>query len=440
MTLDQTVRHVTRDHGLNLGVVMGDLLFQDVPIGFLELLSNGYDADAQRVNITYEPESDLAVVEDEGEGMDWLGLQNFYRMGDSVKLVNPISPRGRSRIGKFGIASLVLRRLSGHYVLESFKGNEGLRVEERFTHEDKDDKPILVTSIPPKIEHGTRITIDQLRFSPVDMRFDLDLLRNRIAIEMPLSPDFTVYVNGEHVTPRSFRTAVEYLVEMDDRLVGDVKGSVYYSSRVLPEGEHGIFIKVHGRAVGGANLDLFGKGFPESLARRIYGVIHADGLSDIVGFDRSRFIEHPKVHKLSARLRDVLKEIQNDMKVDVTSQRRSKGRDDLQELLGSVGAEVGKIMGTNKNYTITFDAERAGKIAALDDEEGILYINPGSPAVRIPKVNPLGIREALLTAAQHAVAQQGIPNDRVRERYVNLAFAAHRTAATSRGARFVDLL
>ncbi len=440
MTLDETVRHVTRDHGKNLGVVMGDLLFQDVNTCFLELLSNGYDADAQRVNVTYEPESDLVVVEDDGEGMDYQGLENFFRMGDSVKLANPLSPGGRQRIGKFGIASLVLRRLSQHHVLDSYKGNEGLRVEERFTHEDKDDKPIRVTPVPPKMNHGTRITMDQLRFSPVDRRFDLDLLRKKIAIEMPLSPEFTVYVNGEQVTPRAFKTAVEYVVEMDDRLVGEVTGSVYYSSRVLPEGEHGIFVKVHGRAVGGANLDLFGRGFPESLARRIYGVIHADGLSDIVGFDRSRFIEHPKVHKLSARLREVLKEIQNDMKVDATSQRRSKGREDLQELLGDIGAEVGRITGTNRDYTITFDAKRAGKIAALDEERGVLYINPSSPAVRIPKINPLGIREALLTAAQHAVAQQGIPDGRVRERYVNLALAAHRSTATSRGARFVDLL
>ncbi len=403
---DRIVREfgVTRAHGNDLGVVMGDLLFKDVNTCLLELVANSHDADASRVDISYEPETDLLVLSDDGSGMDETEIGNFYRLGDSVKLVEPVSQKGRRKIGKFGVATLVLRRLGRHYKLETSQGDARLITEENFTRDDKDYKSINVKKLGNSDnKHGTVITLDELQFTPADSRFDLKTFKRRLAVEMPLSPEFTVYVNGQQVAPHEFRTSTEYVVEASDRAIGEVSGSVFYSRKILAEDEAGIFVKVHGRAVGGQNLTMFGKGFPASLARRIHGVIHADGLSELVGFDRGGFIEHPKVERLMKHVRGVLLQIQNDMKVDVTSQKRDAAIEEFNDLLPKMGRDIGTLL-DDQPYELIFDRERAGKISRIDRKEKTLCINPDSPVVKVMKQNKSGIRRALFGALQHALA------------------------------------
>ena len=74
-----------------------------------ELVTNGFDAGAQRVHVLLapdltQPEASIAVLDD-GEGMDEKGLREHWIIGHSPRRNRP-SKSGRKPIGKFGIGKL----------------------------------------------------------------------------------------------------------------------------------------------------------------------------------------------------------------------------------------------------------------------------------------------------------------------------------------------
>jgi len=83
-------------------ITIGERLYEQSIELVRELVNNAYDADATRVEVTVAP-NEITVVDD-GEGMDFDGLKQYFNVGSDMKLQNPISPKfGRNRIGQFGI-------------------------------------------------------------------------------------------------------------------------------------------------------------------------------------------------------------------------------------------------------------------------------------------------------------------------------------------------
>ena len=74
-----------------------------------ELVVNAYDADARecRIGIPTEAGPDRSiVVYDDGIGMDFVGLEQLWHVGESPKRGLETSDGGRKLIGKFGIGKL----------------------------------------------------------------------------------------------------------------------------------------------------------------------------------------------------------------------------------------------------------------------------------------------------------------------------------------------
>ncbi len=393
-----------RSHGANLSRVMGDLLFKDLVLCVQEIVANCHDADAEDVDIAYSPGRGTLVISDNGTGMDKEGLRGFYRLGDSSKERIPRTKKGRTPIGKFGIATLVLRTLADHYTLESWKDGVHYTVEEKFTKEDTDAKKldVRIDKCSPK-SHGVRISIDKLKFTKGGRELDLSELRKRLSVEMPILPDFSMKLNAEPIKSRNIENGVEYAVEIEDRDVGFIRGSIYYSSRPLEEGAAGIYVKVHGRAVGGANKDLLGGNI--ALGTRVFGVVEANGLDDIVGLDRHDFLtDHPKFKALKEYLGDILKEVRRDMDNDLRGKNRRKARISLVNTLPQVASYTKRLLGdqTPGAYEIVFDKDKAGDIARVDTNAKKLFINPSSEVFVVSNPGIRTIRESLLKAAEYA--------------------------------------
>lgn len=87
-----------------------------------ELIKNGYDADATRVELIYknaeEPGGTL-VVDDDGNGMSRQELiDGFMRLSSRDKVREPISPKyGRQRVGEKGIGRFATQRLGKQLVI-----------------------------------------------------------------------------------------------------------------------------------------------------------------------------------------------------------------------------------------------------------------------------------------------------------------------------------
>src|SRR5579862_6476065 len=88
---------------------------------FKELISNSFDADAQRVEVTFAPDFSSVTAADDGTGMTPFDFRtDFTRIGGgSRRWSGDRTRRGRLRIGSKGIGFLALARYCNQLTVES---------------------------------------------------------------------------------------------------------------------------------------------------------------------------------------------------------------------------------------------------------------------------------------------------------------------------------
>ena len=86
--------------GKNLPKVLSRSLVKSPYEAIGELCRNAYDEDATEFHVDTDAERGTITVTDNGLGMNERGLENFFRLAGSYKTEEPVSPKGRKRIGK----------------------------------------------------------------------------------------------------------------------------------------------------------------------------------------------------------------------------------------------------------------------------------------------------------------------------------------------------
>lgn len=108
--------------------VLGDQLIRDATVGLLELVKNGYDADATQVTVQLlnlsNPAETTITVEDNGSGMDldtilykWLEPATGHK--EEAKKQDLRSQRGRLPLGEKGVGRFAAHKLGRHLTLVS---------------------------------------------------------------------------------------------------------------------------------------------------------------------------------------------------------------------------------------------------------------------------------------------------------------------------------
>ena len=311
----------------------------------LELACNSFDADAEIIDITYNPEENRFSIDDDGEGMGSLEkLQSFYRRGGSTKRTKRLTAKGRLKIGKFSLAASLLYYLTRRYTLDTKGNGHRATVTENFDETQGGTQvPDPTVSTTVQTEHGTRIELLDLR-----RRIDLEELVDRVARELPIErDDFTVRINGNRVMmPRIDDAAVFYMDE-EIRGVGRVTDQFYLAPTKIPN-KGGIYLKVHGRAVGNP-MSPFNIGRKSSgklterpasaigMANRVIGFVYADGLDPYIGFDRSGFKEdNPQVIAVQTRIVEFLTTIRRYYDNAVREESRRKKVDGYYRAIETV--------------------------------------------------------------------------------------------------------
>lgn len=102
---------------------LGEKLVESVHVALLELIKNAYDADATEVTVEVTPAGDKyrIVVSDNGEGMSFDDVQNYWmRIATTHKAEDNVSERfGRIKSGSKGIGRFSCRRLGSKLVISS---------------------------------------------------------------------------------------------------------------------------------------------------------------------------------------------------------------------------------------------------------------------------------------------------------------------------------
>jgi hypothetical protein len=112
--------------------VLGDQLIRDATVGLLELVKNGYDADANLVTVRLlnlsDPEETIITVEDDGFGMDldtvlykWLEPATGHK--EEAKKQKQRSSKGRLPLGEKGVGRFAAHKLGHQLTLVSRSRN-----------------------------------------------------------------------------------------------------------------------------------------------------------------------------------------------------------------------------------------------------------------------------------------------------------------------------
>jgi len=328
MSHEASYLKITIDKGHIL--TLGERLYEQSIELIRELVNNGYDADATRVEVTVSAKE--ITVADNGEGMDIQGLKQYFNVGSDEKLVHPVSPRfGRNRIGQFGIGKFASLAAASRFELSTQKGDfAALVVFDKARWLEGGDSweiPLTPLELDPKRGDGTTVRLVELKrtFKPEDVT-------QRIAESVPIrAKNFSVYVNGYRVAPR--RWSGNRIPFMEGTKYGIIHGEIV----ILPayrasKEEMGIEIKVKGVTVRRELFDIASWG---KAATRIRGEIHADFLP--LTSDRSGFIEDsPEYGSFLKSMERVIAEVRrafNQLASERESQRVSRA---LKEALQRV--------------------------------------------------------------------------------------------------------
>lgn len=174
-----------------------------------ELVKNGYDADATNVDLIFSTSENHTSLEiyDNGSGMDIVQLEaGFMRLSTPNKVAEPLSQLfRRQKAGRKGIGRFAAQRLGRRLILETTTRalNYGLRLDinwDEFAAErNLSAVPSTISRIRKPFEHGTRLTILDLRDSWSDAQIERS--HRHIAELIQPFPLASIPIDGPDVDP-----------------------------------------------------------------------------------------------------------------------------------------------------------------------------------------------------------------------------------------------
>ncbi|MBU0456843.1 MAG: ATP-binding protein [Nanoarchaeota archaeon] len=406
---------VRRVHAQDSAVSMARSIFEDAIHAIAELVANSHDGDGHNIHVRVSPEE--LIIEDDGCGMNEdKGIPEFFAIGGSekkeLKARGKKTKEGRTPIGNFGWGSLAVRYLALNHRLDSWKDGVHSWVEEKFSPDDKNDDPINVKAGPdPADKHGTRIHLTNLHYKLGEDGFTIGALMDRLGDEMPVKElvDFDVFVNDQLVTPLKLKNAIEYVVEVDDPLLGKVSGSIFYSTKSLGD-KAGVRVKVNNRGVGGLNKH-FQQTLKAGLGSKVYGVIYADIMDPLVQFNRSGFSKSENGARLDLIIVNALKQIRQDHEGGAKDEKICKAGEQVRNMLPKMGSLVARALNDNQPYRFVFDETRATEILNVDREERTVYVNPNSSLCQLAGYGIKDVKMMMARLVTHIVGSAMITDN-----------------------------
>ncbi|WP_157832522.1 ATP-binding protein [Candidatus Nitrosotenuis chungbukensis] len=218
---------------------LGHSLYTRIAPVIGELVSNSWDAEAEKVEITI-PETSITpdteiVVRDYGNGMNPNEINDAYlQIGRNcrVELGREVTKnKKRDIMGRKGIGKLAAFGVANEVELRSIKNGEAVCIKLNFNDmktwpkEKGDYQPVVVDSRTGKTseENGTELRIRQIqRSTPIVSEIVRKELARRFIIVT--KKDFEVYVNGTKITKadRRLREDCKKSWEINDLPMGNI--------------------------------------------------------------------------------------------------------------------------------------------------------------------------------------------------------------------------
>jgi len=398
-----------------------------------ELVVNGYDADATRVdvNIKYNKVS----IKDNGFGMSEGDIRESYMElgGDRKRSISPKTPTfKRLPVGNKGIGKLAALGIAHRFTIVTKKKGKPCfsytidrnELSKKKTLEDSYIDLEIVKSNEPK-NSGTIVELTNIL---PHVKIDKKELKGYLAREVPQGEKFQVYVDGEKCEIKDI-PGNRFKIEIHNKICGKIEGEVIlakssFSNIIKP----GISTTVRGRVVGEPSLfDVNKGGHKFARANYITGRIEVTGLDPelntdkipVIKTDREGFnANHPKYLAYNEEVTNVLKKVLREDERDYYAQRKIAKSLKTQHVIPHVSEDIktysekksakqkkgtavtpigiknekvklelqrmkglGTIKIDKRNYKLTMRPMGANDLECrIDDDIGVVNINSDHPA------------------------------------------------------------
>ncbi len=235
---------------------LGIQMYQKPVAALAELISNAWDADATRVDVTYPGEFDEGseiIIEDNGLGMTYAECQERYlEVGlGRRELYSDVTPGGRPVLGRKGIGKFAGFGIAGVIKVETVSASTREKTvfsldvskirAEKYMGEGIDADEVHHSNPVPgtNTDSGTKITLKSVRLRK---RIPLEKLLASMASRFLLyqtSSNFKIYINGMEVPDEPQAGVVEYSFPTDyqqDETPDGIKITDGWGYELLPNG------------------------------------------------------------------------------------------------------------------------------------------------------------------------------------------------------------
>lgn len=234
--------HVARDLLQNAG------LFKTDKLVVWEYVANGLQYTNPGTNpvvkVTLDSKTKRITVQDNGRGMDWAGLHNFFVMhGENLD-----RREGRIGRGMFGTGKSAAFGIAGLLRITTVRNGKRSKVELKRSEIEKmkSDDPISVTVLEKEVAtlmtNGTLVEIEGVHLRSLDQAAIIRYIERHLA---RLPKNTTVFVNNHECEFNEPPVAAEYRFMPEEnarQLLGDVELVIKVSKTPLDEDVRGVSV------------------------------------------------------------------------------------------------------------------------------------------------------------------------------------------------------
>ena len=341
-----------------------------------ELTQNGYDSDATRIDITIT--KGKIVFKDNGEGMTIDDIRTKWASlgGKTKRKGREATKRGRPLLGEKGLGRFSVLSIAGKAVITTFKDGEKnvITLKDSFdSGKALSEQPFTVNAGKGK-GNGTTVELTELKHNIFQDRIRLKELRQNLARDFPILPDFRIFVNGEEC--RVEDVPAKRKIKIDHTLpnVGRIKGIVIISKKRLES--PGVSTTVRGRAVGkpsffGMENNKYRYDFKSLVSGRVevagFDPVGHKLKKPIIKSDREGFVEsHPLYEEYRAYMESIIRRELAIEDKETRSKEQTKAANRIRTILSNVVSRWSR----TGNFLPT-GSDNKGKLTGSDGDEPV---------------------------------------------------------------------
>lgn len=347
-----------------------------------ELVVNGYDADATRIDVDIK--ADKITIIDNGSGMDEKEIRDEYMMlgSDHKRIVKKTPKFGRLPIGNKGIGKLAGLGVANRITVITTKNGKRHRYqidrEELNKAKTLDEAYNNLTVEPCDGEQsGTVIELTKI-YSYV--RIDIEEVRGNLAREIEQDHNFQIYVNGRKCHIKDIPAKRKIPINIFDPICGKIEGEIIVSKKALISIKPGIFTTVRGRVVGPPSffgLLQIDHRFYRIISPLITGKVEVSSFDPedivdeipIIKTDRDGFNEdHPKYKAYSKTMTGELIKVCRDEEKELEKKKQAEIEAQVKDALKNVIDDFNAYNKENRQE-VECQTEKVGKENLFSDQK-----------------------------------------------------------------------